>query len=275
MVKERVSLTLDESVVSRLDLEVDGVFTRSRSHAVEEILKNYFSSNRMAVILAGGSPHAMTVAGAKTFRPLADIGGTTLIEDSVEKIVASGCENIILAGSRQVNSAIFNVIGDGARLNCRVKYLEDDAGRGNAFTLSLASRFMKDTFLILPCDHYFTFDLPRLRAAHKSKGGLATIAVYAGTIQSTIGSLVEIDCGQIVKYVPDPREQPTHLNPTCIAYLEPEIKRYFNNKNLSLEKDLWPRLSSEKHLFAEIVCGHFVNLHTKGDVETIRKLRKK
>jgi len=51
--KVRVSLTLNSDVVGRIDRLVDGLYVRSRSEAVEEILSKFLEKEKTAVILCG------------------------------------------------------------------------------------------------------------------------------------------------------------------------------------------------------------------------------
>ena len=54
--KERVTLTIDKELLERIDMRVDSVKIKNRSHAVELLLTKALSSNRprKAIILAGG-----------------------------------------------------------------------------------------------------------------------------------------------------------------------------------------------------------------------------
>ena len=54
--KKRISITVDDRVLKKVDDLINNNDIRNRSHAVEHILRKYFDSKkiRKAVILAGG-----------------------------------------------------------------------------------------------------------------------------------------------------------------------------------------------------------------------------
>src|SRR5438093_12250441 len=105
--KRRISLTLDENLMPSLDKLVDGLIIRSRSHAVEKILREHLLENKTAVILAGGDPNKLFIAGTDTFRPFVDIDGTLLIEYILSKFRTSGFSNIVIVGFPLIISNIY------------------------------------------------------------------------------------------------------------------------------------------------------------------------
>jgi hypothetical protein len=73
--KSRVSITLNPAILKELDDRVDGIFVRSRSDAIEKILKEHIVERRTAVVLAGGDPEKLLLKEFGVYRPLVDIGG--------------------------------------------------------------------------------------------------------------------------------------------------------------------------------------------------------
>lgn len=61
MKKVRVCLSLDPKIVSKVDSTIDGIIVKSRSEAVERILKEHIVDKKTAVILAGGEPEKLFI----------------------------------------------------------------------------------------------------------------------------------------------------------------------------------------------------------------------
>ena len=84
MTKIRVSLSIDKNLIKDIDSRIDGIVIRSRSDAIEKILREHVIDRKTAVILAGGTPHDLIIKELNEIRPLVNIGRKTLIEDIME-----------------------------------------------------------------------------------------------------------------------------------------------------------------------------------------------
>ena len=104
--KKRVSLTIDKELMSDLDKKIDGILIRSRSDAMEKILREHLTGQKTAVILAGGEPDKLLIENSDILRPCVHIGKITLIEDTVSKCREAGYSNIIIVGFTSVISRI-------------------------------------------------------------------------------------------------------------------------------------------------------------------------
>ena len=60
--KERVTLTIDEDVLKRVDSTVDGSTVKNRSHAVEMLISQALAGNSVtkAVVLAAGKSEVLS-----------------------------------------------------------------------------------------------------------------------------------------------------------------------------------------------------------------------
>jgi hypothetical protein len=98
--RSRISVTIDKDLLKKLDSTIDGIKIRSRSGALETIIRENFSDRNVAVILAGGDTNNLKLGN--TYRPLVDIGGTTLIEDMIEKTKKADFNNIVIVGQPKI-----------------------------------------------------------------------------------------------------------------------------------------------------------------------------
>jgi len=268
MGKTRVSLSLDEKLMKQFDGELASSFS-SRSEAIEYLVRRSLGAKRSAVILAGGPAKGLWVPDAKTYRPLVRVKGKPLIADTLQKLRASGISEAIVVGSHKVNSAIFNEVGNGSSLGIPVKYVEEKEHKGSAHTLWLAREHLKGTFLFLPCDHYFDFDLNTIFSFHRKQESLITLAVYYGTaFEWTKTSLVRMDGPLITEYWEKPAKPQSHLIATMTGYAEPEAFALLDSKG-SLDSQ-FAKLSKMRKLSGCLVSGSFVNVHSKKDAAIVK-----
>jgi len=268
MGKTRVSLSLDEQLMKEFDSELASSFP-SRSEAIEHLVRRSLGATRSAVILAGGPPKGLWMPDARTYRPLARVRGRPLIADSLLKLRAAGISEAVVVGSHEVNSAIFHEVGNGSSLGMAMKYVEEREHEGSAHTLSLAREHLKGTFLFLPCDHYFDFDLNTVFQFHRRQEALITLAVYYGTsFEWTKSSLVRMDGPLITEYWEKPGKPESHLIATMTGYAEPELFALLDPSG-SLDSQ-FAKLSRMRKLSGCLVSGSFVNIHSKKDAALVK-----
>ncbi len=268
MSKTRVSLSLNEKLLKDFDNQLGSSFP-SRSEAFEYLLKRSLGAKKSAVILAGGPAKGLWVSDAKTYRPLIKVKGRPLIVDTLLKLRTSGISEAIIIGSHEVNAAIFNEVGNGSFLGIPVKYVEEREHKGSAHTFWLAREYVKGTFLFLPCDHYFEFDLNTILEFHRKQESLITLAVYYGTrFEWTKTSLVRIDGPLITEYWEKPIKPQSHLIATMIGYAEPELFSLLDSKG-ALDSQ-FAKLSKRKKLSGCLLSGNFVNVHSKKDASIVK-----
>ncbi len=276
--KARVSISIDREVLEKLDRQVDNVRVFSRSEAIEKIIEAHVSERKKCVILAGGSPEKLYIPGIKAYRPLVRIGGKSLIQDIIEKAKKAGYPDILIMGSKEVLSSIYNELGDGKLIGVSIEYLEEKEHLGSAKTLSLARNYIKGTFLFLPCDHYFEMDLLEVEAYHKRNKGIATLVTYSGTAHEwKKSSIVSLEGNIIVKYVEKPKYVDTHLTSLMIGFAEPEIFNSVPEGKItwSLQENIFSELARKKRLVGYLYSGRWKNIHSEADVEELEKELKK
>jgi len=263
MSKVRISLSMEKGVLEKLDREVDGKTILSRSEAAEKIIDRYISQKKKCVILAGGK--AENLRSGDRYRPLLLVNGKPLILDITEKVRHAGYENIIIIGSKEVLSSIFRVLGESG-----IEYVEEREHLGTAKTIALARPKINQTFLFLPCDHYFELDLVQMEQYHKQNKGVATLAVYSGKkYRWQTSSIVELEGNLITSYVEHPKESESFLTSLLIGFAEPEIFNYIPNAqlNYSLQEEVFTELAKKKKLVGYLFSGKWKNIHTKADAK--------
>ena len=277
MTKKRVSLSISSELINLLDTYVDGINIKSRSEAVEKFLRERLSDKRTAVFLAGGKKKDIMIEDTEILRPLVDIGGKTLIEDNIERCRIAGYTNIFIVGSSFLISKLYEVLGDGKKYGVSIKYVEDSKPLGTAKTLERVKDYIKSDFLFLPCDHYFDFDIKKVRDFHITNKSTATIAVHARTnISPEKFGIVEMDGSQITYLEEHPKEPKSNLIGVFIGFLKPEIFDYIPPGNIrwSLQENVFPKLVKEGKMCGYPVPSNWANIHTMRDVKKVREMYK-
>ncbi len=272
--KARISLSINKELLKKIDGLVDGLFVRSRSDAVERILREYVSSMKNAVILAGGDPKPMIVKGLNTIRPLIKVGRRTLIEDTILKAKEAGFHNFYIIGRQEVLSKIYETLGTGKKIDATINYVEEKESLGTAKTLELIKNEIKSDFLILLADHFFNFDLKKIYEFHKKNNSVCTFGIHAQTSFPFNKGIVEMSGEKIIEYYEKPDNPKTFLANTFVGFMSEKIFDYIppGKINWSLQENVFPKLAKQGLMHGYPVSGEWVNVHTKEDVALVKKI---
>jgi NDP-sugar pyrophosphorylase family protein len=269
--KKKLSITLEKTLLREAESLIDGINVRNTSQAIEFLLRRSLQDKKTAVILAGGNPKDLLTDGV--FRPLMKIGDKTLIEHNIETI-RKIFKNIIVIGQAPVISEVFKVLGDGSALNVNMTYLEEKETSGSAKTLQLAKNHLTSTFMFLPCDHYFEFDVSELMKFHLAQESVVTLSVFNKTNFEWPVAVVEMNGYRITNYEEYPKKPKTHLRSMLIGIAEPSIFNHIPHGDVkwSLQENVFPKLAEDGLMCGYPVSGNWVNIRTKKDVELIKRL---
>jgi NDP-sugar pyrophosphorylase family protein len=275
--KDRISITLEPSIVKEIDRSVDGIFIRSRSDAIEKILKRHVVEKKTAVILAGGAPENLFIKELGVYRPLIDMDGIKLIEYMITKCREIGFVNIVIVGFGPIISKIYEVTGGGEKYKVRITFIEEKKDLGSAKTLELAKKYLDHDFLFLPCDSFFNFDLAKLWNFHGLYNGTITMGIHTRTSYNWKKGIVEMDGYHITSYEENPKIPKTKLSGVFIGFMKPDVFNMIppGDVHWSLQENVFPKLADEEKLIGYPISGDWVNVHSKKDVENLIKLNKR
>ena len=275
--KTRVSLTIDEEIISKLDKRIDGISTKSRSDSIEKILREHLTGQKTAIILAGGDPQKLFLDGTDILRPCVNIGKTTLIEDTVSKCREAGFSNIVIIGFPTVISKLYEILGSGEKYKVKIVYIEEEKSLGSAKTLELAMNYIKSDFLFLSSTFYIGFDLRKLAEFHNIYGGVATIGVHARTSYDWKKSIIDMEGYKIISFEESPKKPKTKLAGVLAGFMKSEIFNYIPPGEIhwSIQENIFPKLSAEGKLVGFHIGGNWINVHNESDVRKVIQLMKK
>ncbi len=268
--KKRISMTISEDILRKLDSIVDGSNIRSRSEALETIAARFLEANKIAVFLGGGGEEKVKVEGV--FKPLLKIRGKPLIVHNIEQLKSAGFRKIYFVAGGSLIGECFKVVGNGSSFGVEINYIEEKKALGNAKTLQLAENYLKSPFLVLPIDNYFDFDLSSLSRTHSMHDAVVTLAVQSTRESLSDLGVVEMAGDQIIGYEEKPKNPKTFLTSAFISMCSPKIFDYIPKGNVkwTLQTEIFPRLVKERKLYGCMVSGTAVNIHSEKDLDKIK-----
>ncbi len=262
--KERVTLTIDEDLLRRIDGRVDGNAVKNRSHAIELLLRKAFrgTTPTTAAILAGGK------GGRGTPEALADVKGAPMIQHNIDLCVRFGIRDIILIAG-PLNERLRSIYGDGEHHNVRITYLDEKEPLGTAGCLRLLRERVKETLIVLNGDELKDVNLQRLYEAHLESGARATIALTTVEDPSSYGAAL-LDGSRILRFVEKPRKEdaPSKLINAGLYLLEPDVLDLIPAGFATLEQDVFPKLAKAGTLQGYPFAGQWF------DMDALERARK-
>ncbi len=262
MGKKRITITLDEEILKRVDGFVDKEKIRNRSHAIEFLISQILKPKiRQAVILAAGKGVRWQPLTSHIPKALIPINGKPILEWTLEYFKKYGIKEIFLVIGA-LGEKIKEYFSDGKKFGVKIIYLKDKKEKGTAPALKVAQKFLKkETFLLWYVDELAEIDLADFIDFHLKYKGIGTVAI--SSLSNPLGyGICKIQGPRIVEFYEKPpkKEIKSYLVNTGIFVFEPEIFDYIKDLDCSLEKEVFPRIIAEKKLFGYLFAGKWFDI---------------
>lgn len=269
MDRERLTITLKKSILSRVDKFIDGTKIRNRSHAIEYLINQSLSPKvGQAVILAGGRGLNMRPFTHEVPKGLFPVGGKPILAHIVEMLRHSDIRDIIFSIGH-LGEKIIEHFGDGKKFGVNITYVSEDKESGTGGALNLAKKYLRsDSFLVVHGDILVDIQVSDLIAFHKEQGTIATIALTSVVDPSQFGEVV-MQGTKITKFVEKPKKGfHTSQLINCGLYLfNKEIFSYISKKEFSLLEDIFPTLAEKNQLSGYLFAGRWVDIGSLASYE--------
>jgi NDP-sugar pyrophosphorylase family protein len=262
--KERVTLTVEESILSQVDKQVDGFKVKNRSHAVELLLLKALGNSRIAhgFILAGGKGTRLRPLTHEIPKPMVPIHDKPLMEHTIDLFKKYGITNILISIGYK-GDKIKEYFGNGKRFGVNITYIEETTPQGTAGPLKLAREFLTDTFVMCNADELKEIDLDEMYLTHKENNAVATIALTTVPDPSQYG-VARLKGQKILEFIEKPKkeEAPSNLINSGLYILEPSVLRYFPEKEgqISIEREVFPTIAVDDKLFGYPFSGQWFDV---------------
>lgn len=244
--KTRLTITLPESTLKRVDKLIDKKSIRNRSHAIEHLIEQSLApSISTAIILAGGAKNETV------FKPLTVLNTKPLIFYTLDLLKKHGVKNIIIA-TNDHGKQLEKLLGDGSAYDLQIRYVFEDSMLGTAGAVKNASTLLpkNQPFFVIAGDILTTIDLSELATFHIQNQGLITMAVKPRPTQRTYDN-VFVQGHTVVDFSPSQEDQVVSIVNAGVYIFEPEVLSSIpDTRPLMLEGDTFPRLTASGKILA-------------------------
>ncbi|MGM5480630.1 MAG: nucleotidyltransferase family protein [Nanobdellota archaeon] len=260
--KDRITITIDQKLLSSLDKQIDGVLIKNRSHAIESVLSKTLGrqSISQAIILAGGK-YTVEQDGKKKPAFLLDVNGRTALEHNIIQLKRQGIKEFIISIYFQ-KEKVKELLGDGSKLGVSITYVEEKEPLGTAGVLRKISSKISSSFVMCNGDELKEINIKDMFDFHKKQGVKATIAVTTSTTSREYGQVL-LNGSKIYSFIDNSSDPSPSLINAGLYIFEPEVIAQIPEGYARLESDLFPKLSSEEELTGYVFYGKWDDLRDK------------
>lgn len=183
MKRERITISIREDLLQKIDQRIDGVKMRNRSHAIELLVSESLGLSQIsyAVIMAGGK-------GAPKLIPI--------IKEVIKSLKRFGFESATIAVG-YLGDKVKSSLGDGRKYGLKLNYIE--GGEGTAGALLPLKNQVGKTFIVINVSEFININIKSFVDFHRQHLAIATVATK--DVNSLSGYyILEPD---IFNYIPD------------------------------------------------------------------------
>ncbi len=196
------------------------------------------------MILVGGQGTRLRPLTARVPKPVLPLVDRPFISFMLEWLRGHGIDDVIMSCGFLATS-VREVLGDGADLGIRLRFVEEPEPRGTAGALKLAEPMLDERFLMLNGDVLTDIDLSAQLAQHAATGASATLALVPVADPTAYGLVILEEDRSVRDFVEKPSSDRVESNLISAgAYvLQREILELVPpDRNVSIEREVWPLL---------------------------------
>lgn len=242
MGKEKIAISLSRGILKQIDSRVDGLAVRSRSQAVEMLVKKGMESRTVgtAVLMVSRDHQKIALSGFK---------GSSLLGCQIKFFREFGIENIYIV--TQPNGDIIKK--EASKHNAHV---EETAKKENAEALKSMKGKLKSDFIVMSGDTYNYFDLGKMIEKHTQKNVIATMGLMSHEKPGKYGSAI-LDGDMVVNF--REKSKISHIINAGIYIFKEEVFDTMSDCK-SLEFDLFPKLAKMRQLAGYFTMGEYCHV---------------
>lgn len=263
MSRQRLTITLDKSILSQLDQAIDGAKIRNRSHAIEYLLTSSFAPKvSRALILAGGTAIKFRPFTYEVPKCLLPVAGRPLLEHVINLFRQYEIRDLVISvGS--LGNKIKEYFGDGSKYGVKITYVDQgnlETGTAQP-TMQAKKYFGTNPFIIYYGDVLAEINLRDLVNFHLANSGLATISLTSIAKPSDWG-VVSLQGTLVQEFIEKPAAEQAHSHVISagVFVTNPEIFNYILPTDEKLESDVFPRLIKESKLLGYLFEGKWFDV---------------
>ncbi len=270
MRRSRITITLDNLTLAKVDRLIDKNTIRNRSHAIEYVLNQYSQSNvRKAVILAGGQGTQLRPYTYEIPKPLLPVKGKPILEYLILQLKKDGIQELILC-TGYLGNKIKEYFGNGEKWDIKITYSEEKEPLQTGGALAKVQKYLTgETFLVIHGDVLTNFSFSDVIDFHQKEGTIATAALTPVQKPDPFGQL-KLHGTKLVRFYQNTEETgiQTHIINAGIYVFEPTIFKYFPKKGSFALEDIIEKLIQEQEVNGFVFGGQWFDV---GDAENYER----
>nr|XP_033782416.1 mannose-1-phosphate guanyltransferase beta [Geotrypetes seraphini] len=225
-----------------------------------------------ALILVGGYGTRLRPLTLSVPKPLVDFCNKPILLHQVEALVKAGVKHVILAVSYMSQMLEKEMKKQEERLGIHISLSHEKEPLGTAGPLALARQLLvenSDPFFVLNSDVICDFPFEDMMRFHRHHGKEGTIVVTKVEEPSKYGVVVyEAETGRIQKFVEKPQVFVSNKINAGMYIFNPTILDRIQLKPTSIEKEIFPVMAQEAHLYAMELQGFWMDIGQPKDFLT-------
>lgn len=260
---EKITITLDESTLKKLNSLIDGNKIKNRSQVIENLISRTLirKNVKKAFILAGGKGTRMRPLTYEIPKPLIPIKGKPLLQHIFDLLRKYEIREVILA-TGYMGDKIREYFGNGSKFGVNITYIEEKKELGTAGPLNLAKDLLRETFLMFNGDVLTDINLNDFIDFHLKYRGMATIALTTVKDPTRFG-VAELRGNKILRFIEKPKSTTkSRLINAGVYILEPTVIDYVPKGHAMMETDIFPKLANEEKLYGYTFKGQWFDTGT-------------
>lgn len=203
------------------------------------------------LVLAAGRGTRLGATAGGVPKPLVDLGGTTPLEHTLDRLAAERLERIwvnVHAGADVIRARV----GDAVN-GVPISYSYEPELLGTAGAWKKLEAEWSETSFVIYGDNLLRFDMPALLASHRAAGALMTIAVFdpeRTTHTGIAGGRARVADGRAIEFVEGGGAGMINAGVYCI---EPALCERLQPGFTDFGHDVLPQLASAGELAAHVL----------------------
>ncbi len=227
-----------------------------------------------ALILAGGFGTRLREVAKDVPKPMVSIVGKPFLEHQLRALRDQGIEEVVLAVHHMANK-VKSYFGDGRHLKMNITYSQEETPLGTGGAIKHAERHLdKERFLVLNGDSFSRVDIDDFLKFHLAGGenalGSMTVTPITDSSHYETVSVQDSTITAIHRREDNKPGTPGLINSGVYIFEPAILERIERGKNVSLEREVFPRLVDNRALRAYQYSGYFMDI---GRPETYRQFK--
>lgn len=216
-----------------------------------------------AIILAGGRGTRLPESAKDIPKALVEVNSKSVIDHQLELLERHGVKEVVFALGFRNEQLI-------SHINGKYEYVVESVPLGTGGAIKFASQKLNEPFLALNGDILSDIDFSDFISRFKQQKDVVGSMALVWMENAKDYGLVLHNDNKIHTFTEKP-EEPTagHINAGCYI-LTPEIFKEIDKENFSIEKEIFPKLASQKSLSAYIHKGKWIDMGTEERLKLAR-----